>query len=267
MLSILLFMSVLTLFLLITVSTSHTASPLAKGLDATRQQIKKRLMTGNRAIRMDVLSKHQQTVVNTAIAIGVGLGILTLVGAWFLVGYWALILAVFASLFGIVLTDMLLQNEYKQLQEKMLEGVPAVISFVPAFLEVGSITPREAIEDTLAFTPEPFKSEIKTAIGRITRTGNPYDAFATLQNRIQNPVVDAICSRLSSMWDAKISSDVFDDLGDQVDEIKEMSAIRAVTAKNGFLVLILLVGLIVGMLLIAYPGAMWMLGKMSGGFI
>ncbi len=265
--SSLLFMSFLTLFLLITLSSSHAASPFAKGLDATRQQIKRRLLAGKRAIRMDVLSKHQQTVVNTAIAIGVGLGVLILIGGWFLVGYWALIPAVFASLLGIVLTDLLLQNEYKQLQEKMLEGVPALISFVPAFLEVGSITPREAIEHTLAFTPEPFKSEMKTVISRISRTGNPYDAFATLQNRIQNPLVDAICSRLSSMWDAKISPDVFDDLGDQIDEIKEMSAARAVTAKNGFLVLILLVGLIVGMLLIAYPGVMWMLDKMSGGFI
>ncbi len=267
MFSILLFMSLLTLFLLLTVSTSHTASPFAKGLDATRQQIKRRLLAGKRAIKIDVLSKHQQAVVNTAIAIGVGLGALVLIGGWFLVGYWSLILAVFASLLGTVLTDMLLQNEYKQLQEKMLAGVPAVISFVPAFLEVGSITPREAIEHTLAFTAEPFKSEMRTALSRISRTGNPYDAFATLQNRMQNSVVDAICSRLSSMWDTKVSPDVFDDLGDQVDEIKEMSATRAVTAKNGFLVLILLVGLIVGMLLIAYPGVVWMLDKMSGGFI
>ena len=267
MLAIPLFICLLILLLLMTVSTSQTTSPSAKGLDAVRQQIKKRLMAGKRATRMDVLAKHQQTVVNTAIAIGVGLGLLALIGGWFLIGYWSLILAVFVSLLGVVLTDLLLQNEYKQLQEKMLEGVPALISFVPAFLEVGSITPREAIEHTLTFTPEPFKSEIKTAIGRISRTGNPHDAFATLQNRIQNPVVDAICSRLSSMWDTQVSPDVFDDLSDQVDEIKEMSATRAVTAKNGFLVLILLVGLIVGMLLIAYPGVVWMMEKMSGGFI
>jgi hypothetical protein len=78
--------------------------------------------------------------------------------------------------------------------------------------------------------------------------------------------VDALCLRLSSVWDTRVSPDVFDDLSDLVTEIKEMAATRATAAKGGFLALVLLMGLLTGMLLIGYPGLQWVLLEIGGQF-
>lgn len=266
MLTIGLFLSLLCLLLLLTITTRHSASPAAKTIDAARQKIRDQLTRGHRATRLAVMAKHSREVVNTALGIGIGTGLLALLVGWVLIGPWALILSVFAAVGGILLVDVLLANEYRQLQARMFEGVPVLIDFVPAFLAVGTITPREAMKHTLAFLPEPFKSEMWAVTDRIARTGNPKEAFSSLRERLQHPAVDALCLRLSSVWDTRVSPDVFDDLSDLVTEIKEMAATRATAAKGGFLALVLLMGLLTGMLLIGYPGLQWVLLEIGGQF-
>ncbi|RJX22196.1 MAG: hypothetical protein C4575_01980 [Desulforudis sp.] len=266
LLTIGLFFSFLVLLLLFTLSGTYSVSPATKGIDAVRQQLKERLTKGHRATRLAVLSKHSKEVVNTAFLIGGGIGVVSLLFGWILVGPWAFIIAIFGFIGGMLLTDVLIQNEYKQAQARLFEGIPALINFMPAFLEIGSITPREAMQHTLSFLPEPLKSEMWSVCDRIARTGNAKEAFNSLANRAQHPAIDAICFRLSSAWDTRVNTDIFADLSDQVDEIKEMAATRATTAKSGFLAVVLLMGLFTSMLVIGYPGAMWIVHQMGTQF-
>lgn len=262
-----LFISLFILLYLILIPTGiYQTSPAGLTIDAAKRQLENRLIAGNKGIALSVTQKSLNEVIKIALVVGLGLGVLTLVLGLKLVGVFAIPLAIAVTIGGMLLTEQIIQNEFKMWQAKIMEGTPTLVNFVPAFLEIGTITPREALSMTLPFLQEPLKTEVWTALDKINRTGRVQDALTELSGRVKHPVMDAICTRLISAWDHHVSPDIFDDLTDQIEDMKEIAATQATAAKSGFLALLCVFGLLGACLVFGYPGLQWMSQQMSRGF-
>jgi len=253
-------------FLLCVPLGEYEVSPANAAVDVVKRRLGARLTSGEKGDMLKILEKNTKDVVRTGLLAGVCLALIAFLVSYRFIGPLSVILCPACLMLGIFLTEKVLQNEYRQWQTKLFEGVPTLISFVPAFLEVEGVTPREALSHTVPFLPEPLKSEMRAAINKIKRTGRVREAMDVLARKAKHPLVDAVCFRLSAAWDAKITPDIFADLYDQVEDIKELTAARATVAKTGYLALVCVLGLIGMILTFVYPGVMYLMNQVAGGF-
>ncbi|MEW6727592.1 MAG: hypothetical protein ACOYU7_10145 [Bacillota bacterium] len=246
--------------------SAYEASPAQRTIDAARRRIIDHYTAGDKEMRLSIIGRSLGQVLRLSLLLGGGLGVVTFVIAVRFIGVWALPLAVALGLGGAVLVDLGLANEFRRWQDKMLDGLPVLAGFVPAFLEVGSITPREALALTLPFLPEPLRSEMSAVVDRIARTGGARHALDALAEKVRHPLFDAVCFRLAAAWDVKVTPDIFADLQAQMDERREKMATRATTAKTGLITLISVLGLVGAALVFGYPGFKYMVSVLGGGF-
>lgn len=265
-LEILLFVSFLTaLFLIIVPLDEYESSPAAIAVDYVWRSIDRHLTSGRNRKIIEVLGKSITDVVKTGLLAGIGLALLGFLLGIIWLGPYTVVAAVGCFILGILLTSKVLENEYHRWQEKILEGIPALVNFMPAFMEVEGITVREAMALTTQFLPEPLHTEMVRVVKRIERTGKAQEVLDEFADRVNHPMVDAICFRLAAAWDTKVTSDIFLDLADQVEETIELAAARATTAKTGYFTLVSVLGLLGMMFIYAYPGFKYLMLKMSGG--
>ena len=258
-----LWISFLSFFLLYLVGSKYKSPLVISNIDTIRQRVDQFLTKDNKRIRLQVMAKHAGEVVNTALLIGLGFGVIFAGVGWVFVGWWGIFAGVFGAILGIIIADILIQNEFKQLQEKFFIGVPALITFMPSFLGSGVVTPREAMQYTVPFVPQPLRKELEEVVDKIKRTGNVRGAFNDLTTKIQHPCIDALCSRLSSVWEAEVEVDLFDDLADQIEDAKEIAITSATVNKSGIFVLLLLLGMLIALILLSFAAFMWVRTEMQ----
>ncbi|OPY63677.1 MAG: Bacterial type II secretion system protein F domain protein [Pelotomaculum sp. PtaU1.Bin065] len=265
--SILLFFSLLTAFYLLCVPLGeHETSPAISAIDSIKRTVGERFASERMTDILTILGKSYKDMVKTGLLSGLGVAVLCFLLTFKFIGPYSLIASLVSFIVGIFLTEKILENEYRMWQRKILEGVPTLVNFAPAFLEVDGVTPREALSETVNFLPEPLRSEMESLVDTVKRTGRLHQALEDMAQKVNHPLFDAICLRISSSWDSKVTADIFADLSDQIEEMNDLTVTRATTAKTGYLALICVIGL-VGMLLIyGYPGMKYLLMKMTGGF-
>lgn len=260
----LLFLSLLTTFLfLIVPEKTHRTSPALVALDALKRTLGGRFETESKKKKIAMLSKDLKELFNASIALGLGLAFLLGIFTYIFVPILVPIAIVLGFGIGVILVDIGIDTEYKRFQSQMAQGTLPLASFMPAFLEAEGVTPREALMFTLPFIPTPLHEELRLAVSRIARTGRVTEAMESLTSKVDNPIVDAICFRLATAWDAKVTADIFDDLNDQLEIMKELAISSETTAKTGFLALIAVLGLIGVLLVFGYPGIQYLAQQMS----
>lgn len=264
--AIALFVCLLIAFLFIFVPRDeYEVTPGAAAVDVIKRQFSSWLLSREDILKM--LGRSMKDMVKTGLLVGMGLAVLIFLITFRLLGPFAVVLSLAGLILGMLLAEKLLDKEYKRWQEDLLSGVPQMVNFVPAFLEIEGVLPREALNYTLPFLPEPLKSEMWSVINKVKRTGKVHEAMDAFSKKANHPLIDAICFRLSAAWDAKVTSDLFADLSDQVEDMTEMAVARATTAKTGYMALVCVLGLLGMVLIYGYPGGKYLLDKITGGFI
>ncbi|NSW82736.1 MAG: hypothetical protein HPY90_05585 [Syntrophothermus sp.] len=250
------------------VPTETSVGPLVKSADYVRYRLSEYLERQANQTALEVLKKTTNEVLKTGLVVGGGLALLALVIGLKLIGWLAVSLAAALFFAGVFITDLVLKNEYRTWQEKLLEGIPVLVSFMPSFLETGSITPREALQLTTQFLPEPLRSEMDKVMAKINFKADVKGAFYELSRRARHPLVDAISYRIHTAWDTRVNADIFDDLNDQIADMHELAATRATAAKSGLFALVCVLGLLGAVLVFGYPGMQYLfsqLGSVFGG--
>lgn len=261
-----LFLSLFAVLLLLLVPAGvYGTSPAAITADMVRRRLEEKLLEGEKSARLAVIKRSPGDIIKTGLLIGLGLGFLTLLLGYHFIGMLAIPLAVGVTIIGIYMAEYGAHNEFKSWQSRFFEGMPVLVDFVPAFLEVGSINTREALNLTVPFLPEPLKTEVTTALNKIRRTNKVKEAMDTIASRAKHPVADSVCFRLSANWN-NMQPEMFDDLGDEMEDIQEMAATRATTLKGGMFAMIGVVGLLGALLIYGYPGWLYTKELIGGGF-
>ncbi len=253
------------LFLLIP-GKEDEVSPAEIAMGSIRRKIREQLTSGRRGQMLEAVGRAAGDVVKAGIMSGAGLGVLGLLLCYGFMGVWAILPALVLFAVGVFLTGFLVENEFKKWQGKVLEGIPSLLNFIPAFREVEGVTPREALALSLPFIPRPLRDELKRALDKIARTGDVVGAFDELAGKVKHPLVDAVCFRLATSWTTTVGGDIFADLSDQMAGLKEEMAARATTGKTAIFALVCVLGLIGVALEFGYPGVKLLLSRLSGVF-
>lgn len=175
----------------------------------------------------------------------------------------ALLVVPLLFLVGIVTGEWSAMNSFKKWQAGLAEGITVLVDFMPAFLELPTATYLSALEQTIPFLSEPLKTEIMRTYWNIKRTGRADEAFSALARKSGERCIEAICIRLATAWDASVTTEIFADLQDEIENAKEIAATKATTSKSGMFALVAILGL-AGMALVGlYPAAMWFGKTMS----
>ncbi|KUK11511.1 MAG: hypothetical protein XD50_0294 [Clostridia bacterium 41_269] len=259
-----LFVSVFFLFFFITARMhEYDIPPVLAAVDRVRAGINKRIASSRNAEMLNVIGKTAKEVTRKGILLASLLAFLSFALTVKFIGVFALLAAVFFFGIGILLTEKLIEGEFRRWQARVIENMPVLISFMPAFLEIEGITPREALSYSVGFLSDPLKSELESVIDKIKRTGKVKEAVDVLAKKAKHSLVDAVCFRLSAAWDAKVTADIFADLSDQVDNALEIAAARTTTMKTAYFALVCVISLIGVFLVFAYPGMKYLLSKIS----
>lgn len=112
---------------------------------------------------------------------------------------------------------------YRHWQEQVYIGIPDFVSFLPVYLEAGYNT-RQSMERAAADCREPLRGEMKKALQVVQLTGNPYAAFERLSANVGLAELDQILSRISSLWNQRISPDVLRDMKGQFRSVRDLAA-------------------------------------------
>lgn len=251
---ILLFIALASAFLfLIVPGTVYQTSPAMLLVDEIKRRFEGRYNTGEKQRKLNLVGRELKELFQYGIVIGLSAGFL--IGLIFYL-IWPVLLPI-GIILGlaavILLVDVGIENEYKKFQLKMAEGTVPLADFMPSFLETEGITPREALMLSLPFIPNPLKDELEKAVSYIGRTGKVHEAMEVLTSKTDDPVVEAICFRLAAAWDAKVTADIFDDLRDELENMKEITVTNETNAKTAYLALLVVLGLIGGILIFGYP--------------
>jgi hypothetical protein len=265
-LTILLFASLLALFLLLFVPDREFAvSPASYTIDYARRSFEKHL-AGDKAAKLAILGKTVEDTVKFSLFVSAGIGLFGFMITFSKFHWLALIVGVVCFAIGWLISQSAMKNEFKKWQAQVFEELPTLISFAPSFLRVGSVTLRDAISMSVSFLNGPLRDEIWNALDRIKRTGATRDAFDELAERVDHPAMDSICIRLSTAWDASPSPDLFEDLSDQIRDVEEIATAGATATKAGMLALICVLGLLGVMMVIGYPAWLYMVSRITMGF-
>lgn len=267
LLTIGLFIALLVSFaLLIVPERMYGTSPTLIAIDTIKRKMGKRLEKKGRKEKLVLIGKELDQLIKTGTLIGLCLAFLLGLVAYLFFPLLTPIAIILGLILGVFLVEFAIENEYKAYQAKMAQGTLPLAGFMPAFLEAEGVTPREALTYSLPFIPNPLRGELDTAVSRIARTGRVHEAMEALTNRVKDPIVDAICFRMATAWDAKVTADIFDDLGDQLEILEELAVSKETASKTGFLALISVLGLIGVLLVYGYPGMQY-LAEQMGGFM
>lgn len=166
---------------------------------------------------------------------------------------------------GTVVGKLNTDQLYKRWQGGLLEGVPTFIDFFPAFLEVEGIINKEALRLTLDFLPEPLYSEMWQVYFRIDTAGEVKEAFESFAKRANHPYIESICLRLSNAWEGKISPDIFDDLQDEIINIKREAAQSRTIKNKASLAMVSVIGVLAVFPVFGYP-VIKIIARKFGGF-
>ena len=243
----------------------YDVSPAAATMESTRKTVENWLVSG-RGTMLKTIKKSSREIVKTGVLTGIFLALLAFILTVAFIGPFALLASIPAFFAGVALTRKVVEKEYRRWQNTLNEGVPQLVNFMPAFLEVEGVIPREAIAYTIPFLPETLKREMWYVLDRIKRTARVKEALDELAAKTDDPVVHAVCFRLSANWDASISADIFSDLTDDVEHMNERAVTRATVAMSGFLALICVLGLIGMLLIFGFPGYKYLMSQLTGGF-
>lgn len=126
-----------------------------------------------------ILGRNIKDLIKTGLLAGAGLALLLLLATFKFLGPFSAVLSLIGLIARVFLTERLLESEYRKWQGRLLDGVPTLVNFVPAFLEVEGVTPREALSHTVPFMSEPMKGEMWRAINKISRTGPAFGRKST----------------------------------------------------------------------------------------
>lgn len=261
---ILLFIALASTFLFLTIpGTVYQTSPVMLAVDGIKRRFEGRYNDGEKQRKLNLIGREVKELFQFGIILGLGASLLLGLGFYLI---WPVLLPIGIVLGlagGILLIDIAIENEHKKFQRQMAKGTVPLADFMPSFLEAEGITPRNALMLSLPFIPNPLKGELETAISLISRTGKAHEAMETLTSKTDDPVVEAICFRLAAAWDAKVTADIFDDLRDELENMKEVAVTNETNAKTGYLALIVVLGLIGAGLIFGYPGLQFLAEQMS----
>lgn len=235
-------------------------------VDNVRSSILHRLNADGRWEKLKNIQKNADEFLKKSLIVG-GLGgglifILTLG----VLGPYSIVFLLAGLAASILIAEAAINHEYKTWQLDMVEGIPAIIDFLPSFLETPGISTRTAMEYTIPFINGPLRGELRKAVDTIKRTGNARRELMMLSARVRHPVMEAVCTRLATTWDATITPDLFSDLREEVANVQEMAAARATSKKKGLFVLVVLVGILGMGLLAGFPVLANVLDSISSGF-
>ncbi|MGB9860000.1 MAG: hypothetical protein ACPLQP_08720 [Moorellaceae bacterium] len=245
---------------------NYSLSPAQITVSKARTWLVSRLAGGEKKEILALIGRNVRDVLKASLLVGTGLGFLVFVFTVKFLGLFSLVLAFACGILGVFFVERSIEAEYNRWRSRLLDGVPDLVGFFPAFLEVEGVTTREALEHTEPFLREPLRSEVKSALISLKLRGKVDQAVAPLVKKASHPLVDAICLRLTAAWDAGATADIFSDLMDQVEDLKELAAARATATKTGYLALVSVLGLIGMMLVFGYPGFRFLMDKLTGAF-
>ncbi|RDV81181.1 hypothetical protein [Ammonifex thiophilus] len=253
----------LVLYFLAVPQDEYSLSPAQAAVSTVKARLTRRFRQKEEALRY--MGKSLKDVLRASLVVGLGLALLVFLLTVKFLGAFSLVLAVAAGVLGLFLVEKAVENAGKKYREKLLDGVPSLVAFFPAFLEVEGVTPKEALEHTVPFLPEPLRSEVAQALVKLKFRWVD-EAVAPLVRKASHPLVDAVFLRMAAAWDAGITPEVFADLSDQVEDLKELAAARATAAKAGYLALVCVLGLLGVALVFGYPGARFLLDRLTHAF-
>lgn len=267
-LSLLLFASLAAALLLLLVPSGEgETSPALFAADAVKRRLVGHFAAGGREKMLEIAGKTVAEVARTGLFVGAGLAAIGFLLSVRFLGVLAVAPAVGLFAAGILITGQAAENEYRRWQARLVAGMPDLVHFLPAFLEVAGVTPREAMSHTVNFLPEPLKTEMFRVLSPVRRRGAVEEAFDELRKRANHPLVDAVATRLSAAWDARVTPELFADLADQVRDAVELAVTRATAAKGGLLALVCVLGMFGAALVFGWPGVQYLLTRLGQGFM
>ncbi|MEG6617492.1 hypothetical protein V6C27_13850 [Peptococcaceae bacterium 1198_IL3148] len=262
-----LFASVLVTFYLLFVPTSeYDTTPVGLTTEFLKTQLERFFNSGGNEKKLTIINKSIDDIIKYATFFGLGFGLLATILTVKFIGAFSIIVGFVATVAGVLTTRILIENEFKKWQAELFQGVPPLINFMPAFLDVGALTPSEALVYTVPFLPEPLKSEMQLVINRIKRTGETNQALNTLSRKAKHPIIDAVCFRLGMAWESKVEADMFLDLAESVDNENDQAATRATVTKSGLFALIAVLALVGAIPIFGYPAWGFVEDQITGGF-
>lgn len=241
-------------------------SPAEAGVDALRTRLSNYLERGDNKRRLAILGAGPGNFLRQGFLLG-GLGGLLL----FLLSVWrfgpaALLFILAGAGSGAFLADLAIRQRYVRWQEGILMGVPVLVDFLPAFLEVRGVTVRDALANAVDFLPEPLRGEMDDAVREIRRSGNARKTLDKLAERVQNPVMSAVCARLAMAWESAATPGLFVDLREEIEHARAFAATKGTNTMKAMLALVVVMGL-VGLIFIGlYPAGVWLGTVLSGTF-
>lgn len=241
-------------------------SILDSSVDAVRTKIIDYLERGDNRRKLDVLGLSPGRFIKAGFMFGFFAGCLGFVLLVGFIGPVALVFIFVGVSAGVFLADLALNQAYRKWQEGIQEGIPLLVDFLPAFLDVKGVTIRDALENTVSFLSEPLKSEMGNAVAEIKRNGNAQEVFSRLKARSDNPVVGAICTRLAMSWETTVTTEIFLDLRQEIEQSREEAAARVTTAMKMKGLGGVFIGLIGLAFLAGYPGFLLAIKMMSHAF-
>ncbi len=235
-------------------------------VDNVRSSILNRLNADGRWEKLNNLQKNADDFLKRAFIVG-GLGgaLLFLITLGYL-GPYSIAFLIAGIAGSVLIAEAAINHAYKVWQTNMVEGIPALIDFLPSFLETPGVTTRAALDYAIPFIPGLLREELTITLNTIKRTGNARKELMMLSARVRHPIMEAVCTRLATTWDATITPDLFSDLREEVANVQEMAAARATTKKKGLFVVVVLVGILGMGLLAGFPVLSNILNSVSSGF-
>ncbi|HBK68952.1 MAG TPA: hypothetical protein DDZ91_09945 [Firmicutes bacterium] len=219
-------------------------------VDSIRSQILNRLNQGGKQKKLEIMKRTADEYLKKALVVGVMVGLIFTLPGLFVIGVPALLFLFVGLALSVVIAEVSISATYQKWQEGVLEDLPALIDFLPAFLESPSITPRQALENTIPFLPGALGGELKVVVDNIKRTGDAKGELMKLAARVQHPAMDAICRRLAMTWDASATPDLFTDLREEMSILEENAAAKATAKKKSMFVIVSLISMF-GLILLA----------------
>jgi len=212
-------------------------------IDNIRFKAIQQLNSQGRAAKLKNLNKDAVEFLKKSLLVCIGGGLLLTLLMLQPLGIYSAVFFLIALACVVIVAEASINHEYKKWQSDMVLGLPALVDFLPAFLETPSITTREALRNVIPFLSEPLRGEMERCVSAIERTGKAAQELLGLSSRVRDPVMEAVCTRLATTWDTTITPNLFQDLREEMVIVQEMAIAKSISKKKGLFVLVALVGI------------------------
>lgn len=248
----LIFLSIFTGSYLTLRSEQGELSIVHATVDSLRHNLLNKIQKANRKKKATILNLNPKNILYQSLRRGLIFGLFStaiLTGKLGKLAFFALPIGI---AWGAWNAGKEIERQFQAWQDKLVEGVPGLVEFLPSFLEIKGTTLLEALKNTLMFVKEPLRSEFEHIIDNIERTGRARMELAAFAEKVKEPLVETICYRLISQWDYKPDPSMFDDLKDEIKNAKEEAFARLTLQKKSMLAGLILLG-IIGLIFLAGP--------------